>query len=77
MTHGISYLPQCDVIVVLKDGCISEVGSYKNLLCKKGAFSEFLMQYINEEADCMCNEDIELLDEIITKEPNVDADIKK
>lgn len=59
VTHGITYLPQTDRIVVLKDGGISELGTYQELLDKKGAFSEFLMQHITEaveqEDECMLN----------------------
>ncbi|XP_044271381.1 multidrug resistance-associated protein 1 isoform X1 [Tribolium madens] len=48
VTHGITYLPQTDKILVLKDGEVSESGTYQELLDKKGAFSEFLLQHINE-----------------------------
>uniref|UniRef100_T1JBH2 Uncharacterized protein n=1 Tax=Strigamia maritima TaxID=126957 RepID=T1JBH2_STRMM len=48
VTHGITYLPQVDTIVVLDGGSISEVGSYKELLEKKGAFADFLMTYLSE-----------------------------
>lgn len=48
VTHGITYLPQTDKIVVLKDGEISEIGSYQELLDKKGDFSDFLMQHMND-----------------------------
>lgn len=48
VTHGITYLPQTDKIVVLKDGEISEIGSYQYLMDKKGDFSEFLLQHMNE-----------------------------
>jgi ATP-binding cassette subfamily C (CFTR/MRP) protein 1 len=48
VTHGITYLPQTDKIIVLKDGEVSESGTYQELLDKKGAFSEFLLQHINE-----------------------------
>ncbi|XP_015838720.2 multidrug resistance-associated protein 1 isoform X7 [Tribolium castaneum] len=48
VTHGITYLPQTDKIIVLKDGEVSEGGTYQELLDKKGAFSEFLLQHINE-----------------------------
>ncbi len=34
-----------DLIVVIKDGSISETGSYDNLLEHNGAFSEFLKKY--------------------------------
>ena len=46
VTHGITYLPQTDKIIVLKDGEVSETGSYQQLLDRKGAFSEFLTQHI-------------------------------
>ncbi|KAM5152000.1 multidrug resistance-associated protein 1-like [Mantella aurantiaca] len=45
VTHGISFLPQVDMIVVLSHGRISEVGTYNELLQKDGAFSEFLQTY--------------------------------
>uniref|UniRef100_A0A6Q2YJW8 ATP-binding cassette, sub-family C (CFTR/MRP), member 2 n=1 Tax=Esox lucius TaxID=8010 RepID=A0A6Q2YJW8_ESOLU len=40
VTHGVSFLPYVDEIVVLKNGCVSEVGSYQNLKDSKGAFSD-------------------------------------
>ena len=40
-----------DQIVVLKDGEISEVGSYRELMARKGAFSEFLLQHLEECAE--------------------------
>lgn len=48
VTHGITYLPEVDNIVVLKDGEITEIGTYKQLLEKKGAFAEFLVQHLQE-----------------------------
>ncbi|KAL3972082.1 interferon, gamma-inducible protein 30 [Sarotherodon galilaeus] len=39
VTHGISFLPYVDEIVVLENGVISEIGSYKNLRASGGAFS--------------------------------------
>lgn len=51
VTHGITYLPQTDKIVVLKDGEVSEIGSYQELLDKKGDFSDFLMQHMNDAED--------------------------
>lgn len=49
VTHGVSFLPYVDEIVVLVDGVVSEVGSYKSLRASKGAFSEFLDTYANEQ----------------------------
>lgn len=49
VTHGVTYLPQMDNIVVLKDGEISEFGTYTELMEKRGAFAEFLVQYLSEE----------------------------
>ena len=51
MTHGISYLPQFDFIVVMVDGRISEVGTYTELLNQNGAFAEFLQTYILKEVE--------------------------
>ena len=49
VTHGIGFLPQVDSIVVMVNGQISEVGSYKELLNHDGAFAQFLKNYLNEE----------------------------
>ena len=55
VTHGLSFLPQCDLIVVLDSGRISEVGTYAELIDNNGAFSEFIRTYAapdeNEEGD--------------------------
>lgn len=59
VTHGITYLPECDGIFVLKDGEVSEQGTYKELLEKKGAFAEFLIQHLTE-----VNAETENIDEI-------------
>ncbi|XP_076672367.1 multidrug-Resistance like Protein 1 isoform X1 [Andrena cerasifolii] len=48
VTHGITYLPEVDNIIVIKDGEITESGTYKQLLEKRGAFSEFLVQHLQE-----------------------------
>lgn len=50
VTHGVSFLPFVDEIVVLVDGVISEVGSYNSLRTSKGAFSEFLDTYAKEQS---------------------------
>uniref|UniRef100_A0A4W3JNE2 ATP-binding cassette, sub-family C (CFTR/MRP), member 3 n=1 Tax=Callorhinchus milii TaxID=7868 RepID=A0A4W3JNE2_CALMI len=49
VTHGVSFLPQVDHIVVLVDGRVSEQGSYQQLLERQGAFAEFLHTYAQSE----------------------------
>ncbi|XP_067858105.1 canalicular multispecific organic anion transporter 1 [Heptranchias perlo] len=78
VTHGVTFLPQVDEIVVLVDGGVSEVGSYKILMANQGAFADFLNVYGEErgsgEAEATVNvvmeEDLTLVDE---QEPQADA----
>ena len=51
VTHSITYLPKVDNIVVIKDGRISEIGTYKELLAQKGAFAEVLVQFLSQELE--------------------------
>ena len=53
VTHGIEFLPQCDVIVVMVDGQITEVGSYTELIDNDGAFAQFLHTCHNTEANAI------------------------
>uniref|UniRef100_A0A4Y0AUR7 ABC-type glutathione-S-conjugate transporter n=1 Tax=Anopheles funestus TaxID=62324 RepID=A0A4Y0AUR7_ANOFN len=59
VTHGITYLPNTDKIYVLREGEVSESGTYQELMDKKGAFAEFLIQHLQE-----VSEEEEDLDEI-------------
>lgn len=63
VTHGIIYLPEANNIYVMKDGQVSESGSYTELLNKKGAFADFLIQHIQETA----SDDAEELNELKQK----------
>ena len=49
VTHGLSYLPQCDVIVTMEDGKICEIGAYTELIDNNGAFAEFVRTYASME----------------------------
>ena len=51
VTHGVSYLPQMDNIIVMKEGRITESGSYRELLDRKGEFADFLIQYLSEKKE--------------------------
>ena len=48
VTHGITYLPRVDRIVVLVNGTISEAGTYDELISHNGAFAEFIRTYLTE-----------------------------
>ncbi|TKR94143.1 hypothetical protein L596_008469 [Steinernema carpocapsae] len=48
VTHGVHFLKYCDRVIVLKDGQISEQGTYQELIMSKGAFSEFLEEFAKE-----------------------------
>ena len=56
VTHAISYLSQVDKIIVMKDGRISEMGTYNELLADGGAFADFLIDQLESEME---NEDNE------------------
>ncbi|XP_043087211.1 multidrug resistance-associated protein 1 isoform X2 [Puntigrus tetrazona] len=51
VTHGLSFLPQADLILVMVEGEITEMGSYTELLGRQGAFAEFLRTYSNTEQE--------------------------
>lgn len=65
VTHGITYLPKVDNIYVLKDGEVSEDGTYAELLNKKGAFSDFLIQHLSESS--AEDEDLDAIKEQLEK----------
>lgn len=57
VTHGISFLPQTDLIIVLADGQVSEVGTYSALLQRNGSFANFLSNYASDEGEEHLEED--------------------
>ncbi|XP_078385226.1 ATP-binding cassette sub-family C member 3 [Cetorhinus maximus] len=68
VTHGISFLPQVDQIVVLVNGKVSEMGSYQELQNQNEAFAEFLRNYaqrdeVEEDEPTVLDEEQEFLGE--------------
>ena len=63
VTNSVAFLNQMDYIVVMKNGRISEAGSYKELLANKGYFAEYLMEHLSEAAEKSDDyvEDLEVL----------------
>ncbi|XP_052077020.1 multidrug resistance-associated protein 1-like [Mytilus californianus] len=52
VTNGVSFLPKTDMIITMVDGKIGEMGTFKELIDHKGAFAEFLDNYmINKGSD--------------------------
>nr|XP_032515249.1 multidrug resistance-associated protein 1 [Danaus plexippus plexippus] len=49
VTHNVSYLAQTDLVLVLRDGVVSEAGTYQQLLEKKGAFADFLLHHLSDK----------------------------
>ncbi|XP_076020047.1 multidrug resistance-associated protein 1-like [Genypterus blacodes] len=42
VTHGLSFLSQADLVLVMEEGQISEMGSFTELMERKGAFAKFI-----------------------------------
>ncbi|XP_064405659.1 multidrug resistance-associated protein 1-like [Halichondria panicea] len=71
VTHGVGFLSQCDKIVVMVEGKVTETGTYTELIENNGAFAEFLRNFSNmdnEEGD-----DGPAVNEYFEFEDNVEA----
>lgn len=72
VSHGITFLPQTDIIIVLKNGMIAEIGSYSSLLKSQGEFSEFILEYIREKG---VEDNSLIIEEVIQQ--NISSTVKK
>lgn len=63
-----TYLPQADIIYVMKDGEVAEKGSFQELVDSKGPFAEFLSQHLSQVED---SEEMEILEDISKKNPEL------
>ncbi len=48
MTHGLTHLSKADQIICMKNGRVTEIGTYSQLLSHNGAFAELIWNYLNE-----------------------------
>lgn len=55
VTNSLFCLPDVDFIVVLKNGKITDYGTYEELMAQKGVFAELITQYTTNES--VINED--------------------
>eukprot|EP00095_Tigriopus_kingsejongensis_P008535 snap_masked-scaffold81_size397536-processed-gene-2.2 protein:Tk08535 transcript:snap_masked-scaffold81_size397536-processed-gene-2.2-mRNA-1 annotation:"hypothetical protein OsJ_06301" len=47
VTHNLTFLPETDLILVMKNGSVSEMGTFNELMLSDGEFSTFFMEYAN------------------------------
>ncbi|KAJ3095767.1 hypothetical protein HDU97_006553 [Phlyctochytrium planicorne] len=45
VTHQLHFVPQCDLVITLKDGAIAEFGTYDELMSAKGEFATLMQSY--------------------------------
>ena len=70
VTNSVAFLDQMDYIVVMKNGRISEAGSYKELLANEGYFTEYLMEHMSQAAE---DSDLEVLKQEIQEVINTEG----
>jgi ATP-binding cassette subfamily C (CFTR/MRP) protein 1 len=83
VTNSVAFLHQMDYVIVMKDGKISEAGTYKDLLKDGGALAEFLMEHLAQAAHGLNDENESDLEDLkqeieatIGKE-RLEAELKK
>ncbi|KAK0040484.1 multidrug resistance-associated protein 1, partial [Biomphalaria pfeifferi] len=62
ITHGLKWLPEVDYIVVMNDGNIVELGTFTNLVNKKGYFYDIIQKTSTKHADVKNNSNLESKD---------------
>jgi ATP-binding cassette subfamily C (CFTR/MRP) protein 1 len=58
VTHGVSFLPLADLILVMDNGNITEMGSYQELIANEGPFSEFMAEQLKQTEDSLLTNDV-------------------
>jgi len=79
VTHRVSVLPHVDQIIVIKDGSISESGTFEQLISNKGDFAEFVAEYLIEQSDSdMDKEEVQMMEQLAEKvKPLIERTLSK
>ncbi|KAG1674091.1 Multidrug resistance-associated protein 1 [Nymphon striatum] len=75
-TNSLTFLPECDQIIVLINGKISETGKYSELVQKSGAFAELVLQYASEDNRKETVQNLEAFESIL-EDKNVPEEFKR
>ncbi|KAG1670801.1 Multidrug resistance-associated protein 1 [Nymphon striatum] len=75
-TNSLTFLPECDQIIVLINGKISETGKYSELVQKSGAFAELVLQYASEDNSKETVQNLEAFESIL-EDKNVPEEFKR
>ncbi|XP_077530982.1 multidrug resistance-associated protein 1-like [Haemaphysalis longicornis] len=68
VTQSLWVLPHVSTIVVLRDGFVTAVGTFHELVSRGGAFADFLIQFIREADPKVVSEgDIKVLSEVVSQ----------
>lgn len=69
VTHRLAVLDKCDLVYVLKGNTISEWGTYAELVARKGAFADFLLEHLQDTttAEDIPEDDLKVMEELIKK----------
>eukprot|EP00698_Gefionella_okellyi_P017609 TRINITY_DN5180_c0_g1_i1.p1 TRINITY_DN5180_c0_g1~~TRINITY_DN5180_c0_g1_i1.p1 ORF type:complete len:1377 (-),score=356.53 TRINITY_DN5180_c0_g1_i1:83-4213(-) len=51
VANQLQFLPHADYIIVLKDGAVSESGTYQQLIAQKRDFAELIAEYVSGQTD--------------------------
>ncbi|CAG2101456.1 unnamed protein product [Medioppia subpectinata] len=77
VTNCVTILPNVDQIVVIKNGYVSESGTYEELISKNGYFAQFVAEYLSEQPDNELENEDKFSDESVKclKEQTFDKNI--
>ncbi|KAJ3393677.1 hypothetical protein HDU92_007577 [Lobulomyces angularis] len=78
VTHQLHFLPKVDYVIVMKDGAISETGSYAELIESQGEFSKLMSSYggVEEEESAEADNDVDHKENMAAND-RIDATVVK